>query len=101
MRYLWIFLILPLPALADTLCVSNASDTRHFFAVADDSGQRVAGWLAPGTQLCLPTQAPGTVSVFERDDALEGCSRRLPSGGREHMHAYAPFDRCTWAAHLN
>ncbi|WP_421704005.1 hypothetical protein [Aliiroseovarius sp.] len=101
MRYLWLFLILPLPALADTLCVTNASDTRHFFAVASDSGKRAADWLAPGAQLCLDTKAPGTVSVYEEDDAFEGCSRRLPPGGAEQMHAYAPFDRCTWAVHLN
>jgi len=101
MRYLWLFLILPLPAFSDALCVTNASDTRHFFAVASDTGKRVADWLPPGAQLCLDTQAPGIASVYESAEAFEGCSRRLPPGGSEQMLAYAPFDRCTWSAHLN
>ncbi|WP_300512965.1 hypothetical protein [Aliiroseovarius sp.] len=101
MRYLVLFLLIPLPLKAETLCVTNASEQRHFFAVAADDGARLADWLAPQAQLCLDSAFPGTASVYEEEDAFEGCSRRLPAGGKEQMYAYAPFDRCTWAVHLN
>lgn len=101
MRYLALLLMIPLPLSAETLCVTNASAKQHFFAISADDGVRVSQWLLPGAQLCLDAQGPGIASVYEEEDAFEGCSRRLPRNSSEDMHAYARFDRCTWSGHLN
>lgn len=98
------------------LCVQNGADHRHFFA-AEIRGEigadiradiragtkadvRVTGWLDPGDTLCAPDSLgqSGTVSVFETEDTLEGCSR-LVASGTETLIRYADFDRCAWGAH--
>lgn len=82
------------------LCVTNGSDHRHFFASEPKARARLTGWLDPGASLCAPDSAgiPGTVSVFEVEDTLEGCSR-LVAKGEETLVKYADFDRCEWGSH--
>jgi len=86
---------------ADAVCVRNASDTPHVFAVeAPGAGRRVAE-LTPGGRLCARGAAPGTrgvVWVFENLDALEGCARIVPAGSTEAMKKFVEFDRCFWSS---
>jgi hypothetical protein len=86
---------------AGSLCVRNASERTHLFAVeAPDAGRRVQT-LAPGERLCVhgaSMRRTGIVSVFESRDAVEGCSRLVPVGRTEEMIEYVDFDRCFWSS---
>ena len=82
-------------------CVINASETSHVFITETREGERMLAELAVGEQLCsTATKAEdGIVSVFESADALEGCSRIIPTGSAEELIEYAEFDRCAWGSH--
>lgn len=86
---------------ADGFCIRNASAKAHVFAAETREGDRQVAKLAPGEMLCASASsaADGVVSVFESFDSFEGCSRIVPLGKIEEMHAFAEFDRCVWSAH--
>lgn len=91
------------PQIADarTVCVVNASQESYFFAVENADGDRKTATLAFNESLCSKTGtvlAKGTVSVFESENALEGCSRRVSRGTSELMLRYSEFDRCLWSS---
>lgn len=82
-------------------CVQNQSAETHFFAV-DADGMRDLQELQPGETLCTAeadTPLNGFVSVFEKLDTAEGCSRLVTAGQVEGMVQYADFDRCEWSSH--
>lgn len=94
--------ILIAAALADpahAVCLENRSDLRLFGTVETDNGARLGAWLATGQRLCIgPQEAPGTVAVFDSDQAFEGCSRRIGESGHPAVLLdFVRFDRCTWA----
>lgn len=83
------------------VCVTNASDHAHLFAVETPDEPHRTATLAPGETLCAgitDMDATGTVSVFERPDEQEGCSRIVPAGHTEEMRRYVDFDRCFWSS---
>lgn len=85
----------------DGFCIVNASEKPHFFVTETREGDRNFADLAPGERLCANGTAAkdGIVSVFESEDALEGCSRVIATGIAEEMLEYAEFDRCGWSSH--
>lgn len=87
------------PVLADA-CVQNGDETRLFFT-AETAAARETGWLEPGATLCATGAGHERVSVFEDEDALEGCTRLMPGGGTETLLRYASFDNCLWQSHLD
>ncbi|MBV2360768.1 hypothetical protein KUH32_13360 [Thalassococcus sp. CAU 1522] len=88
-----------LPGLAAAqVCVRNDSGAEHLFAAEIKGGARIVRWLASGEELCARGGGDGVVSVFESADALEGCSRLVPSGRTEALLHYADFDRCAWSS---
>lgn len=88
------------PAVAD-ICVTNAGDTRMFFAAETNGGARLTRWLAPGEKLCAPGDGAGRVSVFESAEHIEGCTRLVGPGGSDRLLRYGAFDRCLWQSHAN
>jgi len=89
------------PAFAAELCVSNGTEERlHFTVEAARTGIRRAADLAPGEELCLPGADGGTVAAFDSARSVEGCSRLVKAGRGDRLFAFARFDRCTWASHL-
>lgn len=88
---------------AGSFCVSNASDEELFFVTETREGARNYSNLAPSERLCSnTTQAKdGIVSVFQNENALEGCSRIISTGVSENMLIYAEFDRCAWQSNSN
>ncbi len=84
----------------NTLCVRNQNSHKHFFAVEAANAERLTGFLEPGEVLCTKAEPglTGVVSVFEKADALEGCSRLVPVGTTEDMLKYVDFDRCFWSS---
>lgn len=84
----------------EALCVRNEDSAAHFFAAEAKGGERRTGVLAPGETLCVdaPAGSSGVVWVFEAEDAIEGCSRRVPAGRTEAMLRYSEFDRCAWTS---
>jgi cytochrome c2 len=80
------------------ICVQNASAHSYLFASEGDDGTRLLQTLAPQDTLCTTASATGIVSVFESDDALEGCSRVVAAGTTEQLLKYADFDRCAWSS---
>ncbi len=88
------------------LCVVNASPEDRFFAVEIRDGARLTGTVEAGGALCSDAMVDvvgGTVSVFETEDSLEGCSRlvsgeQVAAGFVEELRKYAEFDRCLWAS---
>lgn len=94
----WICSFFPLPAAA--LCVGNGTEATLFFTVeAAETGARHGRLLGPGETLCIPGSDSGVVAAFDSADSLEGCSRLAT--GRDRLLAFARFDRCTWASHLD
>ncbi|MDI3335976.1 hypothetical protein QKW60_06130 [Defluviimonas aestuarii] len=85
--------------LAET-CIRNGDATRLFFSAETDTARRT-GWLEPGAALCAAGAGHERVSVFEDEDALEGCTRLVPGGGTELLLRYASFDNCLWQSHLD
>ncbi|RMD89351.1 MAG: hypothetical protein D6811_12335 [Alphaproteobacteria bacterium] len=84
---------------AGKVCVTNATGQRLLFAAEIAGAERRLAWLDPGARLCsAPGAAPqGMVGVFESEEALEGCSRRISAGDNLVLEAYASFDNCRWA----
>ncbi|MEI4264260.1 hypothetical protein [Roseovarius sp. D0-M9] len=85
----------------DTVCVRNASANKHLFVAEAPNGRREIAELAPGGMLCVSgaeAGETGVVSVFEDQDAFEGCSRLVPAGRTEDMIKYVDFDRCFWSS---
>jgi cytochrome c2 len=83
------------------VCVMNGSEMSFFFTVENASGVRSVAQLEKSEFLCSEpgqSDAFGTVSVFESDDAFEGCSRRVAAGSVEIMYRYSEFDRCEWSS---
>ena len=86
-------------AQAGAFCVINASETAYFFVAESNEGVRRAQELAPDGALCVAEgDSGGVVSVFENENAMEGCSRLVTDGQIEQMLAYSEFDRCRWAS---
>jgi len=85
---------------ANALCVRNRNTHAHFFAVEARTGARRTGALSPGERLCTEAArgATGVVSVFESENAFEGCSRLVKAGTTEDMLKYVDFDRCFWSS---
>ncbi len=89
----------PAIAQAGVFCVTNGSEESYFFAVESREGERATMVLAPTGALCMAGgNAGGVVSVFENEQALEGCSRIVADGQTEAMLAYSEFDRCRWTS---
>ena len=88
------------PSNAQSVCVHNAADHTYFFAVeAGHPDTRRTGRLKPGEELCTEeTTSSGTVSVFETENSIEGCSRLVPVGQTEDLKRYTDFDRCLWSS---
>jgi len=87
----------------ERVCVRNMSGVTHVFAAeAGAAATRQLARLAPGETLCTQPGATGPgssfVSVFEDEDALEGCSRLVTPGQVEDLIRYADFDRCAWGS---
>lgn len=85
----------------DRICVVNATAETHLFAVETREGARELATLAPGGELCSEATraADGIVSIYESAEAIEGCSRIVPTGEAEQVLEYAEFDRCRWGSH--
>jgi len=102
-KNIFLLVVLGAPVYAQSpvngFCIRNNSEESAIFAV-DAAGQyREVATLAPGGQLCTPefeTPKGGFVSVFEFEDAIEGCSRLAPAGSTQVLRAYHAFDRCLW-----
>ena len=93
------FATLPLGAQAGLFCVINGAEQDYFFTVDSGDGRREGKRLGPAGALCMAgTDAGGVVSVFESEEALEGCSRLVVNGQMEVMLAYSEFDRCRWSS---
>ncbi|WP_232796391.1 c-type cytochrome [Roseovarius salinarum] len=88
----------PRDTAAGRLCVRNLSARAHLFAVEADGADRRVKTLESGGVLCIdaPQAETGVVSVYESEDAFEGCSRITPVGTTEDMLEYVDFDRCFW-----
>ncbi len=83
------------------VCVQNADKEAYFFAVDAGGDSRLTGTLAPGKTLCTTAgdiAKTGKVSVFEKAEDLEGCTRIIAVGHVEQMRKYADFDRCRWSS---
>lgn len=87
----------PVAAGAET-CLVNRTAAPLFLAV-DTGTARATGWRDSGERLCVGEGAGlrATVSAFPREDALEGCSRRVASGTTVAMLEYQSVDLCRWA----
>lgn len=86
---------------ADAVCVRNASPEQHVFVAEVSGGERAVAYLAPGERLCAEgatADQTGVVSVFERFESFEGCSRLVQVGRTEDMKEYVDFDRCFWSS---
>ncbi|MGI9389873.1 MAG: hypothetical protein ACR2O1_07435 [Boseongicola sp.] len=83
---------------AAEVCVENASGESWLFTAADDVGARASAMLAPEGRLCLKSEGPGTITVFENAEALEGCSRRVANGSFTRMLDFPGVDLCAWEA---
>lgn len=84
---------------ANAVCVRNRSSHEHLFAVEAEGGERHVRMLKTGEILCTETMsAQGVVSVFEKPEELEGCSRIVAVGKTEDMLKYVDFDRCFWGS---
>lgn len=85
----------------NAICVQNAGQETHFFAVDAGGDNRKTGILTSGETLCtgaLEMAVKGQVSVFETAEHLEGCTRLVASGTIEELRKYADFDRCLWSS---
>jgi len=86
---------------ATEICVQNAGKTTYFFAVDGGGDNRKTGMLDPGATLCTDATemaTKGKVSVFEKAENVEGCTRIIPLGHVEQMRRYSEFDRCLWSS---
>lgn len=86
---------------ANEICVLNSSEKEHFFAVEIINGEREVKALSVGEKLCIiaaDNSSSGVVSVFEKKDDQEGCSRLVKLGTAEEMFKYAEADRCLWTS---
>jgi len=88
-------------AAAESVCIVNGNHEAHVFVAEARGGERKMSRLAPGEELCAAgatERAGGVVSVFEDEDAFEGCSRVVEAGRTEVMKKYVDFDRCFWSS---
>ncbi len=91
----------PVQTASTELCVRNRDTHTHVFAAEAEGAERQVTTLAPGERLCIETRksdARGVVSVYDSEDAFEGCSRLVPVGRTEDMLKYVDFDRCFWSS---
>lgn len=90
----------PAPALAQdagsTICVSNQTEGEHLFVVEARGGARSLRQIKPGEQLCIPSDGPGTVAVFDDINSIEGCTRLATPGRPKVLLEFANFDNCRW-----
>ena len=91
------------PAMSEQagVCVTNGSEHDYLFAAEANGADRITAPLAPGETLCADGDEGGVVSVFESEEALEGCSRIVAPGEADTLIAYSEFDRCAWASNTN
>ncbi len=92
-------LVAPAMARAAPYCVVNGDAQSYYFTVASGLSARIGRLLAPGEMLCLvASDLTGTVSVFEDENAIEGCTRLVEAGSTETLYRYSEFDRCAWSS---
>ncbi len=101
LRFAAILILLPFPAGAAGVCVTNGTEARALFVAEAKGVAQAARWLEASQTLCSgPGARPGgVVRVFTDEDAIEGCSRLVAEGQTETLLEYRDFDRCRWSSH--
>ncbi len=91
----------------NSVCVKNGSNETYIFAAEVGNSLRVVKKLSAGELLCAnPTPSKGAsistdigvVSVYEKEDSMEGCSRIVELGLVEIMLKFSDADRCLWSS---
>ena len=91
--------LVPATVQAAPFCVVNGDAESFYFTVASGVSNRIGRILAPGETMCLvASDLTGTVSVFEDEAAMEGCTRLVEAGVTETLYRYSEFDRCAWSS---
>lgn len=103
MRVLLFLLLagIPLGGLAGPTCVHNDSAEALWFRLDGAQAGPPARLVAPGGQICaeMAQGAPVYARAFASLDAVEGCSRLIPAGGRDALILFSLADRCEWTSH--
>jgi len=88
--------------IADNMvCVQNSSTENYVFSAEAGEGTRQVKSLLSGQKLCVTANeksAKAIVSVFEKSDSMEGCTKIVKLGTTEEMFKYSHSDRCLWSS---